>query len=115
MRQHHADVPEQYYETLRLMDNSASDLDILSCSEIVGLYDRTVIQVRSKVDSWLNDNTVVTGAQSDHTDAPRPRRVRVAYTTVRRKEAAQPRTAENGSCQRLHAQITAGRTLRTRS
>ena len=37
---------------------------------------------------WLDNNTVVTGAQSDHTDAPRLQGVRVAYTTVRRKEAA---------------------------
>ncbi len=81
---HQAGVPDQYYETLRLVDNTATDLDILSCSDIVRLYDRTAIQVHSKVDSRLNDNTVVTGAQSDHTDAPRPRRVRVAYTSVRR-------------------------------
>ena len=85
---HQASVPDQYYETLRLMDNTATDLDILSCSDIVRLYDRTAIQVHSKVDYWLNDNTVVTGAQSDHTDAPRPQGVWVAYTTVRRKKAA---------------------------
>ena len=40
---HHADMPEEYYETMRLMDNSASDLDILRCSEIAGLYCGTAI------------------------------------------------------------------------
>ena len=58
----YASVPYQYYETLRLMDNTATDLVILSCSDIVRLYDRTAIQVHSKVDTWLRGNTVITGA-----------------------------------------------------
>jgi hypothetical protein len=92
-KNHHAEVPEEYYNILRLMSNCAHDQDILSCSEVAGLYNRTVTQVHSKVDAWLEDNTVVTGAQSDHTDAPRQQRVRVAYTVVRRREAA---PAKNG-------------------
>jgi hypothetical protein len=40
---HHSDVPDEYYETLGLMDNSAHDQDILRCSEIAGLYCRTII------------------------------------------------------------------------
>jgi hypothetical protein len=70
------------------MDNTSIDLIILSCSDIVRLYYRTAIQVHSKVDTWLRGNTVVTGAQSVQTDAPGSQRVRVAYTSVRRKESA---------------------------
>ena len=70
------------------MSKCAHDQDILSCSEVARLYNKTVTQVHSKVDTWLDGNTVVTGAQSGHTDAPPQQRVRVAYTTVSRRETA---------------------------
>ena len=90
-----AQVPDQYYETLGLgdLDNSVSDLVILSCSEIAGLYRRTDIQVRSKVDLWLDANTVTTGAQSVRSDTPPRQRVRVAHTAVRRRDSAPPQSS----------------------
>ncbi len=91
---HCAEVPDRYYETLGDMDNSALDLVILSCSEIAGLYNKTAIQIHSKVDSWLDGNTVATGARSGRSDTPPQQRVWVAHTTVRRKDTS----LAEGSC-----------------
>ena len=85
---HHAEVPEEYYNTIRLMSNCAHDQDILSCSEVAQLYNMTVTQDHSKVDAWLDGNTVVTGAQSVQPDAQPQQRVWVAHTTVRKKGSA---------------------------
>ncbi len=90
---HCAEVPDRYYETLGDMDNSALDLVILSCSEIAGLYNKTAIQVHSKVDSWLDGNTVATGARSGRSDTPPQQRVWVAHTTVRRRDTAPPQSS----------------------
>ena len=35
-----AEVPTEYYDTLRLMINCANDQDMLSCSEVAWLYDQ---------------------------------------------------------------------------
>jgi hypothetical protein len=44
----------------------------------------------------MENNTVVTGAQSAHTDAPRLQRVRVAHTTVKRKEVVPVKNGVKG-------------------
>jgi hypothetical protein len=35
---HHAEVPDMYYRTIRNMSNAACDLKLLSCHQIVSMY-----------------------------------------------------------------------------
>jgi hypothetical protein len=60
------------------MDNNT----VVTCMD----NNTVVTWMDNKVDTWMDNNTVVTGAESAHTNAPRLQRVRVAHTTVKRKE-----------------------------